>query len=132
MEIPDDLLYTKEHEWVKVDADGEVLVGITDYAQEQLGDVVFVELPAADEENVVSRDEPFAVVESVKAASDVYAPVTGKVIEANDELVGTPSMLNEDCYGDGWMVRMESTVAEELSDLLTPEAYAELVEELTS
>ena len=135
MEISDDLQYTKEHEWVRVESDGEVVIGITDYAQEQLGDIVFVELPQADVEGEggaeVGRDEPFAVVESVKTISDIYAPVSGRVTEVNDELVHTPAMVNEDCYGDGWMIRMEaSNPDEDFGLLLSPEQYRELIEQL--
>ena len=93
MEFPDNLYYTKEHEWVRVEEDAAtVVIGISDYAQSQLGDIVFVELPA-DENNTVTKDEPFAVVESVKAASDVYAPVSGEVIEVNDELPNSPEVI---------------------------------------
>ncbi len=132
MEIPEDLRYTKEHEWVKVESDGEIVLGVTDYAQEQLGDIVYVELPKADDEIEVARDDPFAVVESVKAASDVYAPVSGKVTEVNDELPNTPAMLNEDCYGDGWMVRMELTDPEQLEELLSASEYGDLIDDLVA
>lgn len=130
MDIPEDLKFTKEHEWISVDGDGEVLIGITDYAQEQLGDIVYIELPEVDEAKVVERDEPFAVVESVKAASDVYAPVTGKVTEVNDELPNSPHVLNEDCYGDGWLVRMQLTNPAELGELMTAAEYRELIDGL--
>jgi glycine cleavage system H protein len=132
MEVPEDLRYTKEHEWVRDDGDGEVVIGVTDYAQEQLGDIVFVELPEADESTEIARDEPFAVVESVKAASDVYAPVTGTVLEVNDELPESPEMINEDCFGDGWMIRMKISNREELEELLSAAEYRELLAELTS
>ncbi|RMF22034.1 MAG: glycine cleavage system protein GcvH [Deltaproteobacteria bacterium] len=131
MEFPDNLRYTKEHEWVRVDDDGTVLVGITDYAQDQLGDIVYVELPDVDEEEPVSKDEPLAVVESVKAVSDVYAPVTGTVTEINDELPNSPEVINQDPYGDGWMVRMKPENEEELDELLTAEEYEALVNELS-
>lgn len=130
MEIPSNLRYTKEHEWVRVEDDGTVTVGITDYAQEQLGDIVYVELPEVGEDPV-SKDEPFAVVESVKAVSDVYAPITGKVKEVNDELPNSPEAMNQEPYGDGWMVIMELTHKDELDDLLSPEDYEELVNELS-
>ena len=132
MEVLEDLRYTKEHEWVRDDGDGEVVIGVTDYAQEQLGDIVFVELPEADESTEIARDEPFAVVESVKAASDVYAPVTGTVLEVNDELPESPEMINEDCFGDGWMIRMKLSNPEELDELLSAAEYRELLAELTS
>jgi glycine cleavage system H protein len=131
MEFPDNLYYTKEHEWVRVEEDAvAVVIGISDYAQSQLGDIVFVELPA-DENNTVTKDEPFAVVESVKAASDVYAPVSGEVIEVNDELPKSPEVINQDCYGDGWMVRMKLTNREELKGLLSAEDYQFHIDELS-
>ena len=131
MEFPDNLYYTKEHEWVRVEEDATtVVIGISDYAQSQLGDIVFVELPA-DENNTVTKDEPFAVVESVKAASDVYAPVSGEVIEVNDELPNSPEVINQDCYGDGWMVRMKLTNREELKGLLSAEDYQFHIDELS-
>jgi glycine cleavage system H protein len=130
MEFPDNLHYTKEHEWVRVEEDGTVVVGITDYAQEQLGDIVFVELPAVSDDPV-QKDEPFAVVESVKAVSDVYAPLTGRVAEVNDELPNSPEVINQDPYGDGWMLRMELDNKAELDELLSAAEYEELVNELT-
>ncbi len=134
MEILKDLRYTKEHEWIRVEADGSVVVGISDYAQEQLGDIVFVELPEVDEDTevTIARDEPIAVVESVKAASDIYAPITGRVVEVNDELPNTPAVINEDPYGDGWMLRIEPTVPEELDGLMSAGDYADLVDELSA
>ena len=126
MEFPEDLKYTSEHEWVLVE--GKVAtVGITDYAQEKLGDVVFVELPAIGDK--VTKDEPMAVVESVKAVSDVYAPISGTVLEINDDLPDTPEMINEDPYGDGWMVKIEIADATDLDDLMTSEAYEKFVAE---
>jgi len=130
MEIPTNLRYTKEHEWVRLEDDGTVTVGITDYAQEQLGDIVYVELPEVGDEPVL-KDEPFAVVESVKAVSDVYAPITGKVKEVNDELPNSPEAMNQEPYGDGWLVIMELTHKDELDDLLSPDDYEELVNELS-
>jgi len=130
MEIPDDLRYTSEHEWVRVEPDGTVTIGITDYAQAQLGDIVFVELPKAEDEPVVTKDEPFAVVESVKAASDIYAPISGKVIEVNEELGGSPNTINEDPYGDGWLVRLQPKNVADVEELLDSDAYEELVGEL--
>ncbi len=129
MEIPSNLRYTKEHEWVRVEEDGTVTVGITDYAQEQLGDIVYVELPEVGDDPV-SKDEPFAVVESVKAVSDVYAPVTGKVKEVNDELPNSPEAMNQEPYGDGWLVIMELEHSSELEDLLSPEDYQTLLNEV--
>lgn len=130
MEIPDDLRYTTEHEWVRVEPDGTVTIGITDYAQAQLGDIVFVELPNADEEPDITRDEPFAVVESVKAASDIYAPISGKVLEVNDELGAAPNTINEDPYGDGWLVRMQPKDVGDVEELMDSDDYEKLVGEL--
>jgi glycine cleavage system H protein len=126
MEFPEDLKYSKEHEWVLVEGN-VATVGITDYAQEQLGDIVFVELPAIGDK--VSKEDNFGVVESVKAVSDVYAPVSGKVLEVNDDLPENPEMLNEDPYGDGWMIKVEMSDREELDDLLTAAEYEQYVAE---
>ncbi|HVN85580.1 MAG TPA: glycine cleavage system protein GcvH [Candidatus Binatia bacterium] len=124
MEFPEDLKYSKEHEWVLVEGD-VATIGITDYAQEQLGDIVFVELPAVGDK--AGKDEAFSVVESVKAVSDVYAPVSGKVLEVNDDLPDSPEMLNEDPYGDGWMVKIEMSDKTDLDDLMTSAEYEEFV-----
>jgi glycine cleavage system H protein len=126
MEFPNNLKYSTEHEWVRLEDDGSVLVGITDYAQDQLGDIVFVELPEPSDEPV-TKDEAFAVVESVKATSDIYAPVTGRVTEVNDELPNSPEVINQDAYGDGWMVRMEIEAKEELDELMSAAEYEEMV-----
>ena len=126
MEFPEDLKYSKEHEWVLVE--GKVAtVGITDFAQDQLGDIVFVELPAVGDK--VSKEDAFGVVESVKAVSDIYAPVSGKVLEANDDLPENPEMINEDPYGDGWIIKIEMNDPEELNDLMTATEYEEYVAE---
>src|SRR5512139_600674 len=124
MEFPEDLKYSKEHEWVLVE-DNVATVGITDYAQDQLGDIVFVELPAIGDK--VSKEDAFGVVESVKAVSDIYAPVSGKVLEVNDDLIDNPEMVNEDPYGDGWMIKIEMNDAEDLQDLMTAAEYEEYV-----
>ncbi len=126
MEFPEDLKYSKEHEWVLVEGN-VATVGITDYAQDQLGDIVFVELPGLGDK--VSKEDAFGVVESVKAVSDVYAPVSGKVLEVNDDLPENPEMLNEDPYGDGWMIKIEMNDLEELQDLMTAAEYEEYVAE---
>jgi glycine cleavage system H protein len=126
MEFPEDLKYTKEHEWVLIEG-GTATVGITDYAQDQLGDIVFVELPAVGDK--VSKEDAFGVVESVKAVSDIYAPLSGKVIEVNDDLPDDPEMLNEDPYGDGWIIRIELTDPEEIEDLMTSAEYEQYVAE---
>lgn len=130
MDIPEDLKFTKEHEWVRLETDGSLVIGVTDYAQEQLGDIVYVELPSAEDEPTIERDQPMAVVESVKAASDVYAPISGKVTEVNDELPNSPAVINEDPYGDGWLVRIEPTNTDDLNELMSPEEYSELIDDL--
>ncbi|MDX1697709.1 MAG: glycine cleavage system protein GcvH [Thiohalobacterales bacterium] len=124
--IPVDLKYTKTHEWVRLNDDGSVTVGITDSAQDQLGDMVFVEVPEAGQ--AVSAADACAVVESVKAASDVYAPVGGEVIEANDGLADTPETVNQDAYGEGWLFRMQPADAADLDQLMDNEAYAGFLE----
>jgi glycine cleavage system H protein len=125
-DIPQTLRYSREDEWTR--ADGErVTVGITDYAQQQLGDVVFVELPAVGK--AVERGEPFGVIESVKAVADLYAPVSGEVVEVNTELSQRPETVNEDCYGDGWMVVIAVSDPSEVDALLDAAAYAAYVGE---
>ncbi len=121
-EIPADLKYTKTHEWVRDNGDGTVTVGITDHAQELLGDVVYVELPEVGAS--VTAEEACAVVESVKAASDVYAPVSGEVAEVNDLLEDEPGTINSDPYGEGWLFSIEINDATELDDLLDADGYA--------
>ncbi len=127
MDFPRDLKYTKEHEWVREEDDNTVVVGITDYAQDSLGDVVYVELP--QEGGSVTKNEPFGVVESVKAVSDLYSPVTGTVVEVNDAIIDSPEVINEDPYGDAWMIKVELSNPEELGDLLTAEDYHNYIEE---
>jgi glycine cleavage system H protein len=124
MELPDDLKYTREHEWVLVEGN-VATVGISAFAEDQLGDVVFVELPAVGD--TVSKDDAMGVVESVKAVSDVYAPVSGEVIEVNDDLPENTEMLNEDPYGDGWMVKIEMSDPSELDDLMSSEEYKQFI-----
>jgi glycine cleavage system H protein len=126
MEFPKELRYSREHEWVAVE-DSIATIGITDYAQEQLGDVVYVELPEVGTQ--VTKDEAFGVVESVKAVSDIYAPVSGTVTEVNLPLADSPETINEDPYGDAWMIRVEMSDPEELDDLMTAAEYREFVEE---
>jgi len=118
--VPKDLRYSKDHEWVKVD-DQEALVGITEYAQEQLGDVVYVELPQVGQQ--VTQFKPFGVVESVKAASDLYAPVSGEVIAVNSELAKSPEKVNEEPYEGGWMIRVRMKDPSELDNLMNAEQY---------
>ncbi len=125
-DIPDDLRYTREDEWTRVDGN-RVTVGITDYAQQQLGDIVFVELPEVGKS--LEQGDPFGVIESVKAVSDLYAPVSGEVVEVNDSLGESPEVVNADCYGDGWMVVIQVADASALDDLIDPVAYAQHVKE---
>lgn len=126
MNTPQDLKYTREHEWVKVQ-DGRAYVGITDYAQHQLGDVVFVELPELGRQ--VKQGESFSVVESVKAVSDIYAPLTGTVVEVNTALADAPEKINQDPYGEGWIAVLEIADQGELAGLLDSAAYAALTAE---
>ena len=126
MEFPEGLKYTKEHEWVLVE-DRTATIGITEYAQQELGDIVYVELPEVGEKIV--KDDPFGAVESVKAVSDIYAPVSGTVIEVNDTLPDSPETINDDAYGDGWMIRVEMSDADDLKDLMSAEEYAEYVDQ---
>ena len=126
MEFPEDLKYSREHEWALVE--GKVAtVGITDFAQDKLGDIVFVELPAVGDK--VTKDEAMGVVESVKAVSDVYSPVSGTVIEINDDLPDSPDMINEDPYGDGWIVKIQMSDPTDVEDLMDSEAYEAFVAE---
>lgn len=124
--IPEDLRYTKSHEWVKLDVDGTCIVGISDHAQSMLGDIVYVDLPAVDTE--VSAEEECCTIESVKAASDIYAPIAGVIIEANAQLEGSPTLVNNDPYGDGWLFRIKPNDAADLDNLLSAEEYKEVEE----
>ncbi|MGH8084097.1 MAG: glycine cleavage system protein GcvH [Lysobacter sp.] len=126
-EIPGDLKFLKSHEWTRVDGDGKVTVGISDHAQGLLGDLVYVELPNVGDR--IEAGNACAVIESVKAASDIYAPVTGTVVEVNTALNDKPETINEDAYGDGWIFTLEIEEPEQLNELLDPDAYAELLEE---
>ena len=127
-EIPSDLRYTKDHEWVRERDDGTWLVGITDHAQTALGDLVFVELPAADAD--VAAGDACAVVESVKAASDVYSPLTGRVTAVNDALADAPELVNSDPYGKGWLFALRPEAPTEVEDLLAADDYGRLLAEL--
>jgi len=122
--VPTDLRYTKDHEWVRVDGD-EATVGITAYAADQLGDIVFVELPDAG--RAVDQFAAFGVIESVKAVSDLFAPVSGEVIDGNAALAASPELVNSSPYQDGWMVRVRVTDAAQLDDLLDSDAYDALI-----
>ena len=123
-ENPEELKYVETHEWVREDSDGTVIVGITDYAQGALGDVVYIELPEADPE--VEMGDEVAVVESVKAASDIYAPLSGTITEVNESLEGNPELVNTDPYRDGWFFRLKLRDVEELSSLMDSESYSGL------
>ncbi len=125
MSTPKDLRYSKEHEWVKVE-DGKVRVGITHFAQSELGDIVFVELPQIGDE--IQLNEPFGSVESVKTVSELYAPISGKVVEVNSELEDSPEFVNESPYEKAWMIVVEPTNLSEVESLLTPEQYDELID----
>jgi glycine cleavage system H protein len=125
VEYPDDLRYSKQHEWARL-ADGRITVGITEYAQDALGEVVYLELPEVDSE--VSREDTFGVIESVKAVSDLFAPITGRVTEVNSALLESPEMINDDAHGDGWLIVVEPSDLTELDDLLDAKAYAEFIE----
>lgn len=126
MEFPEELKYSEEHEWILVEGD-IVTVGITDFAQDSLGDIVFVELPEIGAR--VEAGKAFGVVESVKAVSDTYSPVTGEVVEVNEELPDEPEVLNTSPYEDGWMVKIRYSAPEELEELLDAEGYRTLIEE---
>ena len=126
MSILKDLKYTKEHEWVKQE-DGTVRIGITDFAQAELGDIVFVELPEVDDE--IKKNEPFGSVESVKTVSELYAPISGKVVAINEELSDSPEFVNESPYEKAWMIIVEPSDSSELDELLTAEQYEETVNE---
>jgi glycine cleavage system H protein len=125
--VPSDLKYVSSHEWIRLEDDGSVTVGITDHAQELLGDVVYVELPEIDSE--VALEDEIAVVESVKAASDIYAPISGTVIAVNETLEDAPETVNSACYDDGWMFKMQPSELSELDNLLDSEAYSAEIEE---
>ena len=121
--VPENLKFTKDHEWLVGDGGNSFVIGITDHAQDSLGDVTFVELPEVGAS--FSRGEVFGVVESVKAASDLYMPVGGEILEINEELGDSPEKLNESPYGDGWIIKIKSNASEEMSSLLTADQYKE-------
>jgi glycine cleavage system H protein len=124
--VPEGLHYTKEHEWVEMD-DHIATVGITAFAQESLGDITYVQLPKEGE--LINKDDPFGVVESVKAVSDLYSPVTGRVVEVNEPLLKAPELINEDPYTDGWMIKVEVKTTDEVEELMSSDAYKEYIEE---
>jgi glycine cleavage system H protein len=124
MEAPPGLKYSKEHEWVASE-ENLATIGITDHAQEQLGEIVYIELPSIGDK--VSKDDPFGVVESVKAVSDIYAPVSGTVVEINEDLAESPEAVNEDPYGDGWLIKVRMSDTSDLEDLMENEEYEEMI-----
>lgn len=124
MTIPGDLKYTKEHEWIKIDGN-VATIGITDWAQSELGDIVFMELPNVGD--TVGKGQPFGTIEAVKAVSELFAPVSGKVVETNSALEDDPMAINRDAYGDGWMIKMELTDLSELEQMLDAEGYESII-----
>jgi len=124
MQVPEELRYSEEHEWVRI-ADGVATIGITDHAQHELGDIVFVELPALG--TTLAKSATLGVVESVKAVSDVYAPIGGTVITVNERLTASPEILNEDPYGEGWMIKVQVADANDVATLMTAAQYREFV-----
>ncbi len=124
-QVPQQLKYTEDHEWVRAEADGSVVIGVTDHAQHQLGELVYVELPEAG--RTVARGDAMAVVESTKAASDVYAPLSGTIVQGNPALADQPELVNTDPYGEGWLVRLRPGDAGDLAALLDSAAYTKLL-----
>ena len=120
MNIPENLKYTKDHEWVLVEGD-TATVGVTDFAQSELGDIVYVEVETLDEK--LDKEEVFGTIEAVKTVSDLFMPVSGEIIEFNDKLETNPEVVNEDPYGEGWMIKIKFSSADDLNDLLSPEEY---------
>lgn len=126
-EIPGDLKFRPSHEWVRIEQDGTVTVGISDHAQDLLGDIVFVELPDIGAQ--MNAEDEVAIVESVKAASDVYSPVSGEIIEVNELLLDNPETINESPYSDGWFCKIQPDNLDEINELLSPQEYGEVCEE---
>ena len=124
MNVPKDLMYTNDHEWTKFDSN-IVTIGITDFAQGELGDIIFVELPDVGQE--IEKDEAFGTIEAVKTVSDLVSPVTGKVVEINDEIEDSPEFVNEDCYGKGWFVKIELNDVSVKDGLLSAEDYQNII-----
>ena len=125
-ELPEECFYTREDEWVRHDGD-VAFIGVTDYAQDQLGDIVFVELPSVG--STIAQGDTFGVIESVKAVSDLYAPISGKVVEVNEDLTETPEAINESCYHDGWLLAVAPSDAGELDTLMNAPDYAQYIKE---
>jgi glycine cleavage system H protein len=126
MNFPEDLKYSKEHEWVRVSGN-IATIGISDYAQDQLGEIVFVELP--DEGEEFEKDDAFGVVESVKSVNDIFAPLSGKIVEINDPVVDSPEIVNEDPYAEGWLVKIELSDPKELGELMSAKDYEAYIKE---
>ena len=126
MEFPSNVKYTKEHEWIRIEGD-IAYVGITDYAQEQLGDIVFVDIPTEGE--TLEKEEVFGTIEVVKTISDLFLPVSGEILEQNEALADNPELVNQDPYGEGWMIKIKPNDVNDVNDLLDAEAYKALVNE---
>ena len=126
MSVKENLYYSEDHEWVREEEDC-LVIGVSDFAQEELGDIVFVELPEVEEE--FNKDDSFGVLESVKAVSDTFIPVSGRIIEVNENLLDNPELINDDPYGDGWLIKVDPADDSELDELLSSEEYAEFIEE---
>lgn len=125
IEIPEELKYTDQHEWARIEED-LVVIGITDYAQDALGEIVYIELPSEGDE--VTKGESFGGVESTKSVSDLYSPVSGEVVEVNESLLDAPETINEDPYGDGWLIKVRLHDSDEFDELMDSEEYSEFVE----
>lgn len=125
MDFPSDLKYTKDHEWIKLNNDNTATIGITDFAQSELGDVVFVDINTVDKD--LSSGEVFGTIEAVKAVSDLFMPVSGKIIEVNSALNSNPELVNKDPYNDGWMVKIQLTNSDEIDSLASADAYEKMV-----
>ena len=128
IEIPEELKYTDEHEWARVE-DDLVVIGITDYAQDALGEIVYIELPSEGDE--ITKGDSFGGVESTKSVSDLYAPVSGEVVEVNESLLDSPETINEDPYGDGWLIKVRIHDSDEFDELMDNEQYSEFIEKET-
>ena len=128
IEIPEELKYTDEHEWVKIE-DELVVIGITDYAQDALGEIVYIELPSEGDE--ITKGDSFGGVESTKSVSDLYAPVSGEVVEVNESLLDSPEAINEDPYGEGWLLKVRIHDSDEFDELMNSEQYSEFIEKET-
>lgn len=124
-ELPEDLLYTKDHEWVRLQADGTAVVGITDYAQESLGDITFIEFPEIGA--TFDRGEVFGVVESVKAASDLYMPISGEIMDVNQDVDAAPELVNQDAFAKGWLLKIRCADLSQTENLMKPDEYASII-----